>query len=30
VLIVDYMTMGVVRVFNNQEDFGLAANEDID
>ena len=29
-LIVDYLTMGIVRVFCHQEDFGLAANEDID
>jgi len=30
VLIVDFLTMGVVWVFNQQEDVGLAANEDID
>ena len=29
-LIVDYLTMGVLRVFSQQEDFGLTANEDID
>ncbi len=29
-LIVDYLTMGIVRVFSHQEDFGLSSNEDID
>ena len=29
-LIVDYLTMGIVRVFNQLEDFGLSSNEDID
>jgi hypothetical protein len=26
----DFLTMGVVRAFNCTEDYGLAANEDID
>lgn len=30
VLVMDYFTMGIVRVFVLGEDFGLAANEDID
>ena len=29
-LVMDYFTMGIVRVFVLNEDFGLAANEDID
>ena len=29
-LIMDFLTMGIVRVFNSAEDYGLAANEDID
>jgi hypothetical protein len=29
-LITDFMTMGIVRVFCANEDFGLSANEDID
>ena len=30
VLLMDFQTMGVVRVFNCVEEYGLAANEDID
>ena len=30
VLIMDFMTMGIVRIFHPTDDFGLAANEDID
>ena len=29
-VIMDFLTMGIVRVFSSQDDFGLAANEDID
>ena len=29
-LIMDFMTMGIVRIFCANEDFGLSANEDID
>ena len=29
-LIMDYFTMGIVRIFVLSEDYGLAANEDID
>ena len=30
VLIIDYFTMAIVRVFSLHQDFGLAANEDVD
>ena len=30
VLIVDFFTMGIVRVFSLHQDYGLPANEDID
>ena len=29
-LILDFMTMAIVRVFSATEDFGLASNEDVD
>jgi len=29
-LIMDFMTMGIVRTFCANEEFGLSANEDID
>lgn len=29
-LIMDYYTMGIVRIFVLNEDYGLAANDDID
>ena len=30
VLIVDFFTMGIVRVFSLHQDYGLPANEDVD
>ena len=30
ILIVDFLTMGIVRVFSLHQDYGLAANEDVD
>ena len=30
ILIVDFFTMGIVRVFSLHQDYGLPANEDVD
>ena len=30
ILIMDFLTMSIVRVFSLHQDFGLAANEDVD